>query len=100
MTDSFAAASACGSAADRQRPATRAVGTFGGGGDVLEHAAKDDAMKRRDGPPVGMTCESARLEDGLLDVGHLPAVVLADRHLQPRQARQLHLRAQPQEFSR
>jgi hypothetical protein len=35
----------------------RPFGLFGGGGDVREHAAEDDAVERRDGPPVRVTCE-------------------------------------------
>src|SRR5271166_1069922 len=78
----------------------RAAGPFGGGGDVPEHAAEDDAVKRRNGPPVSMTCEPARPEDRPLAVGGHPVIVLAHRQLQPGQARQLHLRTQPQQSSR
>ena len=34
----------------------RPFGPFGGGGDVPEHAAEHDAVKRRNGSPEGMTC--------------------------------------------
>src|ERR1700746_3100587 len=47
-----------------------------------------------------MTGEPARPEDLPLAVGPHPVVVLAHGQLQPGQARQLHLRAQPQQFSR
>ena len=83
-----------------RRRVTRAFGPFGGGGDVPEHAAEDDTVKRRNRPPVSMTGEPARPEDRPLAVGRHPVIVLAHRQLQPGQARQLHLRAQPQQFSR
>ena len=85
-----------GSAAGRTGRVARAFGPFGGGGDdVPEHAAEHDAVKRRNGPLVSMTCEPLRPEDRPLAVGGLPVIVLAHRHLQPGQARQLHRRAQP-----
>jgi transcriptional regulator with XRE-family HTH domain len=49
---------ACGSA-DARRRAVRTAGSFGGGGDVAEHAAEDDAVERRDGPPSAAITEHA-----------------------------------------
>src|ERR1700748_3057521 len=47
----------------------RAAGPFGGCGDVAEHPAEYRAVERRDGPPVRVSGEPARLGDSPLTVG-------------------------------
>src|SRR2546430_4284533 len=75
------------------------VGPLGGCGDVTEHPAEYHAVERRYGSPVRVSGEPARLEDSPLAVGGHAVMVSADRHFEPGQAGQLHLRAQPQQRS-
>ena len=44
------------------------VCALGGGGDVAGHAAEDDAVERRDRPPVGVPEQPARVEERPLHV--------------------------------
>src|SRR5438034_9677078 len=76
------------------------VGPLGGCGDVAEHPAEYHAVERRYGSPVCVSGEPTRLEDSPLTVGGHAVMVSADRQFEPRQAGQLHLRAQPQPRSR
>src|SRR5947208_15079330 len=68
-------------------------------GDVARHATEHPPVERRDGPPVEMAGETARLEDGALRVRR-PGAIGVDVQVQPRDTGQPHLRAQPAQVSR